>query len=349
MRKSTIVVSPRERYTSIIPSLLSIFNTVDKRVSIIVVEGASPDACKKEIAALKLQREFKHISVPYPITPNEARNIGAKEVATEFIIFADNDIEYTSGWLEALEKNADTNNADAVAPLIFIGPTENPVIHHAGGKLIYEYDGENRILAEKHRFMNTPLDEVESQIADISMLENDVCEFHCMLMRKTLYDKMGALDERLITREQIDFALRCKDIGARVTFEKDSRVTYLAYNPFNPVDLEYHLFRWSDERAIQSINAFQNTWKVKIDADRIRFRRIKRRRDRAIASAYPMTHKLLRRFIRPLLSNKLERKVKGKFDKERKGIAQPSTPHKPQTPWAGTLFGLDTTLQGEEI
>ncbi|OOZ40609.1 hypothetical protein BOW53_07085 [Solemya pervernicosa gill symbiont] len=349
MYKSTIVVSPRERFSSVIPSLKSIFNTVDDSVPVIVVEGVTPTEIRAEIKALQSERPFKHIALSYPVTPNEARNIGAAEVETEFVLFADNDIEYEAGWLEALERNADENDADAVAPLIFIGPCETVTIHHAGGKLHHERDGANLILSEQHRFMNVPLEEVEAQLSDPSMLENEVCEFHCMLMRKDLYDRMGGLDERLITREQMDFALRCMDMGTKVTFEKDSRVTYRAYDPFNSVDLQYHLFRWSDERAVESIKAFEETWGVKLKADRIRYSWIQNHRDRAIATVYPWPRKVLgRKFMRRLISQKIERRVREQFDMKRAKLGEKSIPNRPEVVWAGTLFGLDDGRSGSQ-
>ncbi len=43
--------------------------------------------------------------------------------------------------------------------------------------------------------------------------QNHVCEFHCMMARRALLDEMGGLDERLITREQVDFAMRALVLG----------------------------------------------------------------------------------------------------------------------------------------
>lgn len=340
MIQSTIIVSPRERYSSIISSLNSIFETVDKEVPIIVVEGGSSAFVKDEIAKLQKKRPFKHISLPYPVKPNEARNIGAKEVKTDFIVFADNDIEYEPDWLCALEKNAVEHCADAVAPLIFIGPCEQATIHHAGGILHIKENGQNPLLVEKHRFMDVPLTEVEAQLSSDEMIQNDVCEFHCFLMRKTFYDRMGCFDERYVTREQMDLALRCKDMGARVTFEKDSRVTYRANDPFNPVDIQYHLFRWADDWAVQSIEAFQDTWGVKLESDRIRFRWIRKHRESAIATVYPWVGKIGGKFFHRLFSNMLGKKIKFQCDAQRSTLGEPSVPHLPKAR-ASALLNLE--------
>lgn len=256
--RTTIVVFPRERFSAVTGPLRSLFRTTDETVPVIVVEGASSPSLRQELAALKKQRDFEHISLPYLVTPNEARNIGGRRAETEFIVFSDNDIEYSPGWLEALEGNAGRNGAVAVAPLTFIGPTASKKIHHAGGILRFNTTRAGKtVLSEAHRLMNKPYDAVADKLDELAPVENDVCEFDCMVMRRAFFERMGGLDERLITREHTDFALRAKVAGEKVTFEKDSHIMYRAFGPFHFEDLKYHLFRWSDERTIQSIEAFR--------------------------------------------------------------------------------------------
>jgi GT2 family glycosyltransferase len=107
------------------------------------------------------------------------------------------------------------------------------------------------------------------------------------MVRKSVWEAMGGLDERLITREQVDFGLRLKGLGSRITFAKDSHVTYRAYDPFNPIDLDYHLFRWSDHRAVESMDAFEDTWQLNLEREHIRTQWIANHRARALSSAYP--------------------------------------------------------------
>ena len=90
----SIVVVQRERFSSVLESLHSLFSTIDLNVSVVVVEGASPANVRKELLSLQKVRAFKLISKDYFITPNEARNIGLKSVDSEYVVFADNDIVY---------------------------------------------------------------------------------------------------------------------------------------------------------------------------------------------------------------------------------------------------------------
>lgn len=304
--RTTIVISPRERYSSVVPSLESLFASISDEVRVIVVEGGSPEPVKESLKAIQSRRHFDWVSLPHLVLPNEARNIGGRMASTEFMVFADNDIAYQPQWLENLERNAIEHGSDAVAPLIFIGPSEKHLVHHAGGRLEFEVKAGREVLVEKHRLMNKPFAEIEADLDVLAPVENEVCEFHLTFMTRAFFERLGGFDERLITREQMDFGLRIKDLDAHITFERDARVTYMAFEPFNEIDLEYHLFRWSDHRAVQSIEVFEQTWGVKLNHRAIRYHWIEQHRDRAWASVNPKAKLMGRHLFRKLHANRAE-------------------------------------------
>jgi GT2 family glycosyltransferase len=297
--RTTVVVAPRERFTSLPVSLRSLFETVPRDVPVVVVEGGTPAATREELQALSRERPYTLVSLPYMLKPNEARNRGAEEATTEFVVLADNDIHYEPGWLGALESHAVAHGADAVAPLICIGPPPATMIHHAGGLLRASRNDGRVELREEHRLMDVPLDSVRDSLPEAA---NHVCEFHCMLVRRSLLDEMGGLDERLITREQMDFALRARALDARVTFAEDAVVTYMARDGFEAIDLRYHLFRWSDRFVVESMDAFEETWGVSLDRDETRYAWTAKHRARAAETTYPRMRRVLgkerfRRFV----------------------------------------------------
>ncbi len=336
--RTTIIVSPRERFSSVIASLESLFATIDPAVPVIVVEGGSPPQVKDQLKAMQSRRTFEWVSLDYMVIPNEARNIGGRMAKTEFVVFADNDIDYQPNWLERLEANADEHGSDAVAPLIFIGPSKDNLIHHAGGSLVLEERGGKVILREKHRLMNEPIAKVEAELDALAPVENEVCEFHLTFMRREFFERLGGFDERLITREQMDFGLRIKDLNAKITFEKNARVTYMAFEPFNPIDLEYHLFRWSDWRAVESIEVFEKTWGIPLNHKAIRYHWIEQHRDRAWASANPKAKVMGRHIYRKLFANQAEKELNERTEQIRPQVA-PFVPAAPNRD-ARTLFGL---------
>lgn len=339
---TTIVVSPRERYSSVLHSLESLFSTIHPDVPVIVVEGSTPRPIRQRLRQLSAERPFIHVALDYMVTPNEARNIGMRMASTPYVVLSDNDIEYEPGWLEALERNALESGADAVAPLIFIGPDQARIIHHAGGRLIFHESNGRPIIKEQHRLMNVPFESVESRLSELAPMDNDVCEFHCAMLRKSVWEAMGGLDERLITREQVDFGLRLISMGSRITFARDSHVTYRAFDPFNPIDLGYHLFRWSDHRAVESMDAFEETWQLNLEREHIRTKWIANHRARAIASAYPrlsryLPRRVFRRFFVPLL----EFLSKRREIRSRKGLC-----NRPMIPARPDVQGVKQVLRG---
>jgi len=276
---------PRERFSSLPVSLRSLFSTIGTDVPVVVVEGGSPPNVRAELEHLADDRPFELVSLPFMVKPNEARNIGVGRTATEYVVIADNDIAYEPGWLDALEEHALEHEADAIAPLIFIGPPTTTIIHHAGGMLSASRVDDGMIrLTEEHRLMDVPLAEHRGPFPEP---HNHVCEFHCMMTRRSLLDEMGGLDERLVTREQIDFALRTFALGAKTTFAERSWVTYLARDAFDPGDLRYHLFRWADAFVVESLDALEEAWDVTVDREMYRYSWAATHRLRAAASTYP--------------------------------------------------------------
>jgi GT2 family glycosyltransferase len=140
-----------------------------------------------------------------------------------------------------------------------------------------------RTVEEHHQFMNKNLSEV-----DVPALGayNEVVEFHCFLARKRFLDRLGRLDERLITREQIDYGLRARLLGAKVTFEAASHVTYMAKRTFNKTDLAYLSFRWNDTQAIEAMRAFETNWGISIDKARVLNSWIRKHRARAYGTMF---------------------------------------------------------------
>jgi GT2 family glycosyltransferase len=312
---ASIVVVPRERFTSLPASLQSLFRTITDDVPVVVVEGGTPEETRAELRALAEERPFQLISLPYMVKPNEARNRGVAETATEYVVIADNDIEYESGWLHALERHALEHDPDAVAPLICIGPPAATVIHHAGGTVVATRTDGGVKLSEAHRLMNVPLGDAKGRLLEA---QNQVCEFHCMMVRRRLFDEMGGLDERLITREQLDFAMRALVLDAKVTFAEDAVVTYMARDAFDSVDLRYHLFRWSDRLVVQSLDAFESTWGVELDRDMFRKRWTAGHRLRAAESTYPWRRRILgKERFRRWVVDRLEADVMREQDRAR--------------------------------
>jgi glycosyltransferase involved in cell wall biosynthesis len=303
--RATAVVVPRERFTSLPGSLRSLFRTIPADVPVVVVEGASPAATRAELAVLLRERPFELVSFPYMVKPNEARNIGVSMAETEYVVIADNDVEYEPGWFEEFRRHALEYGSDAVAALTCVGPPPATIIHQAGGVLEAVRTEEGIALFDRHRLAEVPLAD-----ATLPGMEHHVCELHCLLVRRSLLEELGGLDERLVSREQVDLALRLLVLEARVTFAKDAVVTYMARDVFDPVDLRYLLFRWSDRFVVESLDAFESTWDVSLDRDDIRYAWAAEHRLRGVETTYPRLRRILdKERFRRFVVRRLEQKV----------------------------------------
>src|SRR5262249_11390436 len=154
-------------------------------------------------------------------------------------------------------------NSAAVAPLILIGPSCPPIIHHAGGSLVLSTDSAGRrALFEKHRYDGVRLPEAEAKRFGEAPLDHQHFEYHCVLVNVEAMRLVGGHDERLIMHEHLDSSLRLMIVGGRLTFEPSARVMYLAFERFEDEDWPYFLFRWAPHGAETSARLFAENWRL---------------------------------------------------------------------------------------
>ncbi|HEY4274181.1 MAG TPA: glycosyltransferase [Rhizomicrobium sp.] len=265
----TVVVSPRERFGMARESLESIYATAGIPFELIYVEGRSPKYLSDWLDQASAAKGFRIIRRDRFITPNEARNMGTAAAKTEYVVFIDNDVIGAEGWLAALVKAGDETGAEIISPLVCEGTPLHSRVHQATGT--YARDkaaffaapyGE-RELIDVMTFHSTPLDQVRDQLRREA---TDSCEFHCIMVRKSLLEKMGPLpfDEELYaTKEHIDFCMTAAKLGAQPVFEPSAVVTYVfpnRKNPMTPEDIDYFLLRWSPEWQTHSLDYLQKKW-----------------------------------------------------------------------------------------
>jgi GT2 family glycosyltransferase len=263
----TIVVSPRERFSYSRESLDSIYQYTDTPFSLIYVDGKSPQYIQRYLEQKSEETGFQLIRTEKYLAPNQARNLAIPHVTTEYLLFIDNDVIVTPGWLDKLINCAEETQAAIVCPLTCIGKKLHQKVHLAGGEariFIEAEDGEiRRKVHEKHYFVNRPVAEVQDQL---QRQQCEFAEFHCMLVRTDVFAKTGLLDEGLLsTREHIDFCLTVTQSGGTVYCEPASVVTYVPDIIFRPSDLTYFMLRWSDEWEVNSLEYFRTKWNLTQD------------------------------------------------------------------------------------
>lgn len=263
----TIVVSPRERFNFTRESLESIYEHTKIPFKLVYVDGNSPDQTRRYLEAQAQAKGFQHIQTDYYLYPNQARNIGLRQVDTEYVIFIDNDVVVTPGWLKPLVECAEETGATIVGPLICQGTPVHEIVHCAGGEsdVLVETKGEHvrRRILEKIYKQGRRVADVRDQF---QRQPTGLAEFHCMMVRTEIFQKIGLLDEALLnTKEHVDLCLLVAQAGGTVYFEPTSVVTYVPGPPLEWSDLHYYMLRWSDAWELDSLHRLRDKWNLTED------------------------------------------------------------------------------------
>jgi GT2 family glycosyltransferase len=265
----TIVVVPRERFGMAQESLESIYRHTRVPFELVYVDGGAPAAQGRWLDAESQRLGFRLIRTPHFASPNEARNLGIAATRTAFVVFVDNDVVCTEGWLERMLECAHETGATAVTPLICEGWPLHTRVHQAGGHFT---EDAARFLAAPHGERQIR-DELYAQGLNRDAVDppfvrgpTQLCEFHCLLVRREYFARAGQLDEGMLaTREHVDFSIGLLQAGASLWFEPASVVTYVYPNRHRPMqwaDWPYFLVRWSVDWQVRSLDRFMTKWGV---------------------------------------------------------------------------------------
>ena len=161
----TIIVVPRERFSCTQDSLESIYEHTDVPFKLIYVDGNSPEKVRKYLEAQAQEKNFKIIRTDYYLSPNHARNIGLSQVDTKYLVFFDNDVIVSPGWLEALITCAEETSATVVGPLMCEKKPIHQRVHFAGGesRIVTDIKGK-RHLREKMYKQGQQAEELRPQL-----------------------------------------------------------------------------------------------------------------------------------------------------------------------------------------
>ncbi|ASC72502.1 hypothetical protein XM38_034600 [Halomicronema hongdechloris C2206] len=291
MPKVTLVVVPRERFSCTARSLESIFEHTKVPFKLIYVDGNSPTPIREYLEKKAHERQFELIRTDNYLHPNAARNIGLYRVQTEYLVFIDNDVVVSDGWLDAMVSCADKTGADVVGPLVCQNEPIHTEIHCTGGeaRIIIDKFGKRRLREKLYNQGKKVID----LISRLQRIQTEIAEFHCVLIRKTIFERIGYLDEALLnTREHVDFCLLVTEAGGSIYFEPSSIVTYVPGPPLKLSDIPFYMLRWSDDWELKSLHHIYRKWDVVEDGYfKTRYRR--RGWRRYVTLFHPLSKKLL--------------------------------------------------------
>lgn len=286
----TIVIVPRERFSCTQESLESIYENTEFPFKLIYVDGNSPTKVQRYLETQAQAKNFQIVRTDYYLSPNHARNIGLSQVDTKYVVFADNDVVVSPGWLNALVTCAEETAATVVGPLMCEKKPIHQRVHFAGG--------ESRIVTDikGRRHLREKMYKQGQQVADLrpqlQRKKTELAEFHCVLVRTEIFEKIGLLDEGMLnTKEHLDFCITVAEAGGSVYFEPDALITYVPGPPLELTDIPFFMLRWSDAWQKASLDRLREKWDLAEDGYfQLKYKRLGWRRRGTIIK--PLTRRL---------------------------------------------------------
>lgn len=201
----TIVVVPRDNFSSARESLESIYANTDTRFSLLYIDGGSPRHIAQYLKDAAKKRQFRIIRTEEYLSPNHARNIAVRHIDTRYVVFVDNDVIVAPGWLDALVQCAERTGAASVCPLTYEERQHNrEMLHYAGG------DARIVVVEENSRIERHMVYGINTRTIAPSAHKTELLEFHACLVCTDAYRAVGGMDEKLLSSRDNLEALRGK-------------------------------------------------------------------------------------------------------------------------------------------
>ncbi|MEK7527708.1 MAG: glycosyltransferase [Patescibacteria group bacterium] len=219
---------------------------------IIVVDNASKPDTVRMLKKYQNNPEIKLVLNEENYGFAKGNNIGTRLATGEYIVLLNNDILATPGWIERLVYCASKNKIGLV------GPITNSIGNEA--KIDIEYDHTDRKQMERRVRKYTSRHWGETQ-----NLQN-LAAF-CWICPKTVYDKIGELDERFGRGmfEDDDYCHRLKKAGYQILCAEDSFIHHFGGASFKQIVSQEYLDLFESNKK-----KFEAKWKIKWQPHRYR-------------------------------------------------------------------------------
>ena len=241
----TVVVVPRDRFSMMVPTIERIQQETPSNVPVTVVDGGAPVGVREKIEAICHSFGYRLLRSRGFAAANQARNAGLDHVKTKYVVFVENDVLVSKGWLEPLVRCAEETGAWIVGPVIWERLPEATWLHGYDGEL------ELRTGSDGRRYYHDYHHNAHVRLADVrhrlKRQETGFVEFHCQLVATEGYDEVGRYDEQIASAyDYSEFLLRFANKKGKVMLEPGSIVTYVPPSGLLPGEQDYFELRWSE-------------------------------------------------------------------------------------------------------
>jgi GT2 family glycosyltransferase/Flp pilus assembly protein TadD len=210
----------------------SIFKYTSKSFEIIIVDNGSSDGTVEYLESEVLGR---NTAVRVKIIKNienkgfaGGNNQGIAAAAGDYILLLNNDVVVTPGWLELLINCAERNSKIGI-----VGPRSNYV---SGPQLVKEVSYDTATLKGLSEYVNRFVDSYSGQVQRVLRVVG-----FCMLIKRTVIEKIGGLDDRygLGNFEDDDLSLRAAIAGFESWIAKDCFIHHFGSRTFIGANLDF--------------------------------------------------------------------------------------------------------------
>ena len=204
----TIGFSPRERFVTAAESLASLFDHTPLPFELLVVDAATPPRYLAQMRAiLDCHDNWRMLSLDRHMLPAAAKNLVVAHASGDYLCLVENDNLFSDGWLEALLTACEEFPADVACPVIREGRGAKEHFDRRLGSLV-------RRDAPEGTWEIVPLASPRNLVKQRTRVE--FVEQHCLLFRRSVFERIGPFDEELNTRDEIDLSLALNHAGATV-------------------------------------------------------------------------------------------------------------------------------------
>lgn len=295
----TVVVVPRESFNMTVDVVNRIYAVTSPIFKLIVMEGHAPESVRAQLR--EIERTKPNCKIVYSdrwYYPHELVNQSMPLIDTEYVVYIDNDVEVMEGCVEELVACADETKAGCVHPVYLTETLKKSFhkIHVAEGKLIKRMQNGYLFLDSTMPYSGTSYDDYPGKDHP---KPSDFFEWHCVMFRKSLLDKVGPLDDLNIS-EHLDYTLRIVQAGEKIMLAPKAAgaYDYERIFKFRGADRKYMLYRWGVAKSAESLERFCKTWNLHPDSAKRRLHWVKEH-----------TGKVAHTYLVPRVVNKIRRTV----------------------------------------
>lgn len=251
----TIIVVPRDRFSTTFRCLREIVKTVSSGDRIVAILGGAPVNIQE-----KLRLDFgSRVEFHFPerfLNAGESRQQGLKLCKTRLAVTMENDVYVREGWLDALVRCQVETGAALVDPLILEKPK---VIHCAGNDLYVTYENGKAFAHKELRYYRL----VYGDKSNLKRAEIDYGELHCQLVEVETALRLNVFDESLVDMHEVDAGLKWRKAGCKSFFEPESVVEFHLVSAItDPVDVRLFCDRWSFPKIAKSYQILEQRWEM---------------------------------------------------------------------------------------